>query len=166
VNDFRAKYGDQIQAILAKYPADKQGKHSAIMPLMHLAQLEDGYVTKAAITQIAEICELTTTEVASIIGFYTLFYDETSGTYHIQVCTDLPCALRGADEFLDKLCENLGIKVGETTPDGKVKIESVMCLAGCDHAPLFQVQGPDGIDYHQDQTVESALEVIKKLREG
>jgi NADH:ubiquinone oxidoreductase subunit E len=67
---------------------------------------------------------------------------------------------------LDKLCENLGIKVGETTPDGKVKIESVMCLAGCDHAPLFQVQGPDGIDYHQDQTVESALEVIKKLREG
>jgi NADH:ubiquinone oxidoreductase subunit E len=67
---------------------------------------------------------------------------------------------------MEKLCENLGIKVGDTTPDGKVKVESVMCLAGCDKAPMFQVQGPDGIEYHEDQTVESALELINKLRQG
>jgi NADH-quinone oxidoreductase subunit E len=166
VNALREKHTDEIQAILAKYPNDKDGKRSAIMPLMHLVQLEDGYVTKEAIAQIAEICEVTTTEVATLIGFYTLFYDEPSGKYHVQVCTDLPCALRGADEFLDKLCENLGIKVGETTADGKVKVEAVMCLAGCDRAPMFQVQGPDGIEYHENQTVESALDVIKKLGEG
>jgi NADH-quinone oxidoreductase subunit E len=166
VNALREKHADEIQAILAKYPNDKDGKRSAIMPLMHLVQLEDGYVTKEAIAQIAEICEVTTTEVATLIGFYTLFYDEPSGKYHVQVCTDLPCALRGADEFLDKLCENLGIKVGETTADGKVKVEAVMCLAGCDRAPMFQVQGPDGIEYHENQTVESALDVIKKLGEG
>jgi NADH-quinone oxidoreductase subunit E len=166
VNALREKHTDEIQAILAKYPNDKDGKRSAIMPLMHLVQLEDGYVTKEAIAQIAEICEVTTTEVATLIGFYTLFYDEPSGKYHVQVCTDLPCALRGADEFLDKLCENLGIKVGETTADGKVKVEAVICLAGCDRAPMFQVQGPDGIEYHENQTVESALDVIKKLGEG
>jgi NADH-quinone oxidoreductase subunit E len=166
VNALREKHADEIQAILAKYPSDKLGKHSAIMPLMHLAQLDDGYLTRQSIAEIAEICELTTTEVASIIGFYTLYYDEPSGKYHIQVCTDLPCALRGAEEFLEKICENLGIKVGETTQDGKVRVEAVMCLAGCDRAPMFQVQGPEGIEYHENQTVESAMEVIKKLGEG
>lgn len=136
------------------------------MPLLYLAQRENGYVTKDAITQIAELCEISTTDVASLIGFYTLYHDEPSGKYRVQVCTDLPCALRGADDFLEKLCENLGIKVGETTPDGKVKVEAVMCLAGCDKAPMFQVQSPEGIEYHENQTVESALEVINNLGQG
>jgi NADH-quinone oxidoreductase subunit E len=160
------KYPDEVQAILAKYPADKAGKRSAVMPLMYLAQRENGYVTKDAIRQIAEICEITTTEVASIIGFYSLYYDAPAGRYRVQVCTDLPCALRGAEQFMEKLCENLGVQVGETTPDGKVKVEAVMCLAGCDKAPVFQVQGPDGMEYHENQTVESARELISKLRQG
>ena len=165
MNALLEKYGDEIQAILAKYPADRAGKHSAVMPLMYLAQRENGYITKEAIGQIAEICEITTTEVASMIGFYTLYHDEPSGKYRIQVCTDLPCALRGAEEFLQNLCENLGVKVGEPTADGKIIIETVMCLAGCHNAPMFQVQGPEGIEYHENQTVESALDVINKLRE-
>lgn len=164
MNSLQEKYPHEVQEILARYPADKVGKRSAVMPLMYLAQRENGFVTRDAIGQIAEICEMTTTEVASIIGFYSLYYDHPSGKYHIQVCTDLPCALRGAEQFIEKLCENLGIKVGETTSDGKVKVEAVMCLAGCDKAPMFQVQGPDGIEYHENQTVDSALETIGKLR--
>jgi NADH-quinone oxidoreductase subunit E len=136
------------------------------MPLLYLAQRENGYITKEAIAQIAEICEVSTTDVASLIGFYTLYHDKPTGKYHIQVCTDLPCALHGADEFLEKLCENLGLKVGETSADGKIIVESVMCLAGCDKAPMFQVQSSEGLEYHENQTVESALEVISKLREG
>jgi NADH-quinone oxidoreductase subunit E len=166
VNPLLEKYPTEVQEILAKYPSDEAGKRSAVMPLMYLAQRENGFVTKDAIRQIAEMCAITTTEVASIIGFYSLYYDQPSGKYHLQVCTDLPCALRGAEQFLEKLCENLGIKVGETTPDGKIKVEAVMCLAGCDKAPMFQVQGPDGIEYHENQTVESALELINKLRQG
>lgn len=166
MNPILEKYPDEVKSILAKYPADKAGKRSAIMPLMYLVQRENGFITKDAIAQIAEICEITTTEVASIIGFYSLYYDAPSGKYHVQVCTDLPCALRGAEEFLEKLCNNLGIKVGETTLDGKIKVEAVMCLAGCDKAPNFQVQGPDGIEYHENQTVENALETINKLRQG
>jgi NADH:ubiquinone oxidoreductase subunit E len=104
--------------------------------------------------------------VTSIIGFYTLYHDEETGKYHVQVCTYLPCALRWAEAFLEQLCQNLGIKVGETTPDGKVKIEAVMCLAGCDKAPMFQVQSPDSIVYHENQTVESALDVINQLRQA
>ncbi len=166
MNQLLEKYGNEIQQILAKYPEDKAGKRSAVMPLLYLAQQAYGYITKDAIGQIADICEISTTDVASLIGFYTLFHDEKSGKYHVQVCTDLPCALRGAEDFLDKLCENLGIKVGETTPDGLIQVESVMCIAGCDKAPLFQVQSPDGLEYHENQTVESALEVINKLRGG
>jgi NADH-quinone oxidoreductase subunit E len=166
VNRMLEKYADEIQGILAKYPDDREGKRSAVMPLLYLAQHEYGFITKDAIRQIAEICEISTTDVASLIGFYTLYHDEATGKYHIQVCTDLPCALRGAEEFLDRLCGNLGIKVGETTPDGKIKVEAVMCLAGCDKAPVFQVQGPEGLEYYESQTVESALEVVQKLRAG
>jgi NADH-quinone oxidoreductase subunit E len=166
VNPLREKYADEVQAILAKYPDDQAGKRSAVMPLLYLAQRVYGYITKDAIGQVAEICEISTTDVASLIGFYTLFHDTETGKYHIQVCTDLPCALRGAEEFMQKLCENLGIKVGETTPDGLIRVESVMCIAGCDKAPVFQVQSPQGLEYYENQTVESALEVVKKLREA
>lgn len=168
MNAIQEKYAKEIEAILSKYPADR--KRSAVMPLLYIAQREDGYVTKKDMTEIAEILEITPTEVASIIGFYTLYYEKPGGKYRIQVCNDLPCALRGADEFLQKLCENVGIQVGETTEDGLVTIEAVMCLAGCDKAPMFQVQTGDGIEYHENQTVESTLELIegwkKQEKEG
>jgi NADH-quinone oxidoreductase subunit E len=162
VNQLEEKYADEIQAILAKYPAEH--KRAAVMPLLYIAQRETGYVTRHSLNDIAEILEISPTDVASIVGFYTLYYDEPEGKYRFQVCTDLPCALRGAEEFLEKLCENLGIQVGETTPDGLVTIEKVMCLAACDKAPIFQVQTGAGLEYHENQTVESALALIETLR--
>jgi NADH-quinone oxidoreductase subunit E len=156
------KYAAEIQAILAKYPSDQ--KRSAVMPLLYLAQRDGGYVTKGEMIEIGELLDITPTEVASIVGFYTLYYDHPEGTARIQVCNDLPCALRGADEFLDQLCENLGIQVGETTPDGSVTVEAVMCLAACDKAPMFQVQTSQGLAYYEEQTVSSALEVIQALQ--
>jgi len=166
VNALNLKHADEIQAILAKYPANDAGKRSAVMPLLYLAQQEYGYITKQAIREIAELSGTTETEVASIISFYTQYVDQSSGKYRIQVCTDLPCALRGAEEFVEKLCENLGIRVGEMTPDGLIKVEAVMCLAGCDKAPMFQVQSSEGLENYENQTVESALELINKLRQG
>lgn len=156
------KYAAEIKTILEKYPPDQ--KRSAVMPLLYIAQRDGGYVTKNEMIEIGEILDITSTEVASIVGFYTLYYDQLEGKIRIQVCNDLPCALRGADEFLDQLCENLGIQVGETTPDGLVTIEAVMCLAACDKAPMFQVQSTEGLAYYENQTVSSALEVIEGLR--
>ena len=156
------KYPTEVQEILAKYPGDQ--KRAAVMPLLYLAQRQKGYVTKPAMQEIAAILGISTTDVASIVGFYSLYYDEPTGKYRIQVCTDLPCALRGADQFLEKLCENLGIKVGETTADGLVTVEAVMCLAGCDKAPMFQVQTGDGLEYHEHQTVESAMALVESWR--
>lgn len=158
------KYSKEIKQILAKYPPEH--KRSAVMPLLYLAQREEGFVNKDAIKDIARILDITETDVASIIGFYTLYHDKKAGKYRMQVCTDLPCALRGADEFLDNLCENLGIKVGETTEDGLVTLESVMCLAACDRAPMFQTQGPDGIKYHEYMTVDRTMELVEALKEA
>jgi len=159
----KENYSQEIQTVLDKYPPDQ--KRSAVMPLLYLAQREQGYVTKAAINEIAEILGISATDVGSIVGFYSLYYDEPGGKYRIQVCTDLPCALRGAQEFMEKLCENLGIRLGETTPDGLVTLEAVMCLAACDKAPMFQVQSGDGLSYHENQTVETAMNLVKGWRE-
>ena len=156
------KYPQEIERILANYPAEQ--RRSAVMPLLHLAQREGGYITRAAMEEVAALVGLEPTQVGSLVGFYTLYHDEPGGRARVQVCTDLPCALKGAEAFAEDLCRNLGIRLGETTPDGSVTVEAVMCLAGCDHAPLFQVQTPEGIHYHEDQTVESALELIEQLR--
>ena len=158
------KYLEEVKNILAKYPPEQ--KRSAVMPLLYLAQRDSGFVTKEAMAEIAEMLEITTTDVTSIIGFYTLFHDEKAGKYRMQVCTDLPCALRGADKFLEQLCDNLGIQVGETTPDGLVTVEAVMCLAGCDKAPLFQLQSAYGIEYHENVSVDKTMELVEALRKA
>ena len=156
------KYPKEIKQILAKYPPEQ--KRSAVMPLLYLAQREEGYLTQAAMQDVASIVDITETDVAAIVGFYTLYHDEKGGKYRMQVCTDLPCALRGADEFMSNLCANLGIKVGETTADGFLTLESVTCLAACDKAPMFQTQGPDGIKYHENMTVDRTMELVNTLK--
>jgi NADH-quinone oxidoreductase subunit E len=161
------KYPDEVNKIMEKYPPEQ--KRSAVMPLLYLAQREGGYISKAAMEDIAKMLDITTTDVAEIIGFYTLYHDKQAGKYRMQVCTDLPCALRGADKFLEELCANLGIQVGETTPDGLVTNEAVMCLAGCDRAPMFQLQSADGIAYHENMSVDKTMELVaalKKSRQG
>ncbi len=156
------KYPEEIQNILSKYPADQ--RRSAVMPLLYLAQRVAGYVNKQVMGEIAEIIGVSITDVASIVGFYSLYYDKPGGKYRIQVCTDLPCALRGAEEFVEKLCDNLGISLGGTTSDGLVTVEKVMCLAGCDKAPLFQVQTGEGLKYHENQSVEKTMDLIHSWR--
>jgi NADH-quinone oxidoreductase subunit E len=156
------KYPDEVKAIFAKYPV----KRSAVMPLLYLAQREEGYINKESMQDIAQMLEIDVTEVAAIVGFYTMYHDEKAGKYRMQVCTDLPCALRGADKFLENLCENLGVKVGETTSDGLVTVEAVMCLAGCDKAPMFQLQDGDKVTYYENMTVDKTLELVEALRKS
>ena len=156
------KYPKEVKQILSKYPPEQ--KRSAVMPLLFLAQREESYINKAAMQDIASIVDITETDVAAIVGFYTLYHDEKAGKYRMQVCTDLPCALRGADQFMEALCGNLGIKVGETTEDGNITLEAVTCLAACDKAPMFQMQGPDGIKYHENMTVDRTMELVHTLK--
>jgi NADH-quinone oxidoreductase subunit E len=161
VNQLQKTHSDEIEGLLASYPPER--KRAAVMPLLHLAQKENGYVTGQAMQDIAEICEISVTEVASIVGFYTLFHDNPGGRVHLQVCTDVACKLRGASEYLNGLCSELGIQPGGTTGDGLVTVEVVKCLAACDKAPIFQSQIGDEIEYHENQTPARTLEWLKLM---
>lgn len=162
MNEILSKHKDEVERILAKYP--EGFKRSAVMPLLFLAQREQGYLRRRAMTDIAEILGISATEVASVAGFYSLYYEEPHGHYHIQVCNDLPCAMRGADAFLEQVCNYLEVKVGETSADGLFTVEAVKCLAACHRAPMFQVQGDGDIAYHENQTLETAVAWIEEVR--
>ncbi len=128
------KYEERINHHLAKY----ETKRSAVMPLLFIAQEEYGWVNPESIKEVAEILNLDPTQVKSIAGFYTMYSEQPKGKYWLQVCTDLPCALKGADEFHAWLKEELGVEEGGTTKDGMFTVEHVMCLAACDKAPMLQ----------------------------
>jgi NADH-quinone oxidoreductase subunit E len=156
------KYPKEIKQILSKYPPEY--KRSAVMPLLHLVQKDEGFISKEAMHEIANLLEITETEVGSVVGFYTLYQEKKEGKYRMQICTDLPCALRGADDFMKQVCEDLNVEDGGTTADGMVTVEHVMCLAACDRAPMFQEQGPDGIKYHEYMTIERVNEWLQSLK--
>lgn len=158
------KYRAEIETILAQYPPDQ--KRSAVMPLLYLAQSEYGYVSKEAMQEVADLIGYSVTDVGGIVGFYSLYYDHQAGRRRVQVCTDLPCALRGVEKFGDDLCQKLGVKWHGTTKDGEFTLEPVMCLAACDKAPMFQVQDASGLHYHESEspdkpmTVEQAVAIL------
>lgn len=162
MNELYNKYEKEIQGILARYP--ENAKRSAVMPLLFLAQREKGYVPVEALQDIAEIAGVSETDVSSVMGFYSLFHAEPAGRYRIQICTDLPCALRGSESYLEQVCEKLGVKEGETTDDGLFTVEAVKCLAACHRAPMFQLQGDGEIKYYEDQNVEITMQLVEELR--
>ncbi len=161
MNQLLKKYPDEIERILAQYPAEH--KNAAVMPLLHLAQNDAGFISLPAMQEVGELTGLTTTEVASVVGFYTLFHDAPGGKIRIQVCTDVACELRGAKEYLLGLCEQLGIQPGGTTEDGLVTVEEVKCLAACDKAPMFQAQIGDDVDYHENQTPARTIDWLRSM---
>jgi len=131
---FREKYREEIAGIISRFPHKK----SAVLPLMHLAQHHYGYMSEAAMREVADILDLDPTHILSLAGFYTLYYEEPVGKYVLEICNDLACALRGADEFVEMASQKLGIGVEETSADGLFTLKTVMCLAACDRAPMLQ----------------------------
>jgi NADH-quinone oxidoreductase subunit E len=158
------KYHKDIEAILNKYP----DKRSAILPLLYMAQKEYGYCTDDSIREVAAIVGLEPTHVRSVVGFYTLYYDHPVGKHVIQVCDDLPCALRGADKFVEHVCKKLNLDPehvrhgGQTTDDGQFTVETVPCIAGCDRAPLAQID----LDYFENLDEQKFDEIVSRLRNG
>ena len=162
MNQLLKKHPKKIDSILRKYPPEQ--KRAAIMPLLHLVQQDAGFVSRDSMREVAEITGVSVTEVLSVVGFYTLFHENPGGKIRLQVCTDVACDLRGASDYLKQLCDALGIQPGETSADGMVTIEEVKCLAACDRAPMFQMQGKGEIQYHEKQTLETARLIIEEIR--
>lgn len=150
------KYPERISKIFSKY----EDKRSGIMDLLYLAQEEYGWLTPEALREVAELCEVDPTQAQSIAGFYTMYSEKPKGKYWLQVCTDLPCALRGADQFYTQLCEYLGVEDGGTTGDGLFTVEQVMCLAACDKAPMLQCN----FHYHENLSMDKIRALIEQWR--
>ncbi|HZD11604.1 MAG TPA: NAD(P)H-dependent oxidoreductase subunit E [Candidatus Binatia bacterium] len=153
----REKHAEIVEGLLARYPVKK----SAILALMHLAQQEYGYMSQEAMHEVAEIVGVDPTHVLSLAGFYSLYYEQPVGKYVLEICTDLACALRGADDFAEMACRKLGIEMDGTTPDGLFTVKQVMCLAACDRAPMLQCN----LKYVEDLDEEKFDALIAELRQ-
>jgi len=151
------KYAEEIENILARFP----DKRSAVLPLMYLAQEEHGYMSQEAMHEVAEILDLDPTHVLSLAGFYTLYYEEPVGKYVLEICNDLACALRGADDFVAMASRKLNVPVDGTTEDGLFTLKTVMCLAGCDRAPMLQCN----LRYEENLDEAKFDQLIARLRE-
>jgi NADH-quinone oxidoreductase subunit E len=144
--------------IIGRYPRPK----SALIPLLHLAQEQDGYVAQDAMEHIAELVDVTPAEVLGTCSFYEMFKLEPVGEYLVNVCTNISCMLLGGEELLHHVEGKLGIKSGSTTPDGTFTIEDVECIAACTEAPCLQVN----YRYFYKVTPEAADALIGDLRHG
>ena len=123
------------QEIISRYPVKK----SALIPLLHLAQEQDGHVTNEAMTHIAELVGVTPAEVLGTCSFYEMFKLHPVGKYVVNICTNISCQLSGGEELLHHAEETLGIRSGGTTDDGLFTLEDVECIAACTEAPCLQV---------------------------
>jgi NADH-quinone oxidoreductase subunit E len=151
------KYAERIEKIFSKYPT----KRSAVMPLLYVAQEEYGYVNLQGIEEVAALCELDPTQVKSIAGFYTMYRERPKGKYWLHICTDLACALRGADEFYEDVLHELKLDHdNDTTDDGMFTVEHVMCLGACDRAPMLQCN----FHFHENLDMDKMRELIAKWR--
>ena len=149
---------DQMDEIIARYPRSR----SAIMPLLHLVQSIEGFVTPQGIELVASKLGLSTAEVSGVATFYTQYKRRPVGEYHVGVCTNTLCAVMGGDAIFAGLKEHLGIGNDERTSDGKVSLEHIECNAACDYAPLIMVNW----EFFDNQTVESAKDLVDSLRAG
>ena len=131
LDELRSKLAADAAEIIGRYPKPR----SALMPLLHLVQSEEGYVSEDGITFCAELLGLAEAEVSAVCSFYTMFKRGPVGEYHVGVCTNSLCAVMGGDAIFADLLEHLGVGNDETTPDGKVSLEHLECNAACDYAP-------------------------------
>jgi len=159
--DFTEQNWAQAKVILAKYPEGY--KRSAIMPLLDLAQRQNGgWLPLSAMNKVAKVVNCPPMYVYEVASFYTMYNRAPVGKFHVQVCGTTPCELCGARDLIHALEKHLGIHSGETTPDKMFTLVEVECLGACVHAPIMQI----GDDYYEDLTNETAIKILNELKEG
>lgn len=146
-----------VKKELARYEA----KESAIIPSLYIAQKENkGFITPEMITYLAKVMELPEARINEVFKFYTMFNQKPVGKYHVQVCTNISCALEGGRELSNHICHELGVKLNEVTADGRFTVSRVECLGSCGTAPMMQVNDT----YHEKLTPETAMNLLRGMK--
>jgi len=153
--DISAGLNKKIAELAARYPK----KEAALLPVLHLIQRERGLITAEEEKLVAGLLGLKPIRVREVVTFYTMFYQLPMGKYHIQVCTNLTCALMGGDKLIDYLQKKLGTKIGETTADRRFTLTEVECLGACEQAPCMMVN----FDYYGNLDKEKIDAILKGL---
>ncbi len=149
-----------VKTIVAKYPAGRQ--QSAVMPLLDLAQRQEGWVSMSVIEAIAELLDMAPIRVQEVVTFYTMYNQKPVGKFHVQVCTNICCLLTGSDGVSEACKGALGVSFGETTSDGLFTLSEVECLGACTNAPMMQIND----DYYEDLTPDSTKTILETLKRG
>lgn len=158
-----AKFSEQqmkeFQRLVNRYPEGKQ--KSALLPVLHLAQESfGGWLSTETMDYVADLLQLEPIEVYEVATFYSMFNTQPVGKYMFEVCQTGPCMLNGSDEIISYIKEKLGIKAGETTPDGMFTLKTVECLGACGYAPMMQL----GNNYREHLTKEKVDAIIEECR--
>ena len=152
---FGTEFVKKVDELVSKYPEPK----AALLPVLWEVQADKGWIDLDAERWVAERLGVSPAHVHGVVTFYTMFKQQPSGTYHIQVCSTLSCMLRGSEEIVAHLETKLGIKPGETTADGRFSMIKVECLGSCGTAPMFQMND----DYHENLTAELVDQLLDSL---
>ena len=150
-----AKSRARIEREMVKFPE----KRGALLPALHIAQEEHGFISPALAKTLAELFGILPIEVMEVVSFYNMFYDRPQGRHHVYVCTNLPCSLRGGRGLLRTLESHLGVRAGETTPDGRITLGHEECLGACAYAPMLRI----GETYHENLDAEQAKRLLDGL---
>jgi NADH-quinone oxidoreductase subunit E len=156
--DARERLEVDAKEIIGRYPQSR----SALLPLLHLVQAEEGFVSADGIELCAGLLDITTAEVAAVATFYTMYRRRPGGDYAVGVCTNTLCAVMGGDQIFATLKDHLGVGHDETTADGRITLEHLECNAACDFAPVMMVNW----EFFDNQTPESATKLVDDLRAG
>ncbi len=154
--DFSDPARREIERLLARYP----NREAVILPALHLWQRERGDVSEEGILAIAGLLGLPPARIEGVATFYTMYNRKPVGRYHVQICRNLSCSLMGAEHLVDHLANRLGVKPGETTPDGKFTLSTVECLGSCGTAPVMQVND----DYFENLTADGIDAILDACR--
>jgi NADH-quinone oxidoreductase E subunit len=148
------------QKIIKRYPEGRQ--QSAVMPLLDIAQRQEGWVSMAAMQVVGEMLDMAPMRIYEVATFYTMFHLKPVGRVHVQVCTNLPCQLRGSDHVVSACKKELGIGVGQTTADGSFSLAEVECLGACVNAPVIWIAD----DFYEDLDAGSTVKMIEAFKRG
>lgn len=155
------KLSEQGLANVKKELARYEAKESAIIPSLYIAQKENnGFITPDMIRHLSQVMDIPEARINEVFKFYTMFNQEPVGKYHVQVCTNISCALEGGREMASHICKELGVKLNEVTADGRFTVSKVECLGSCGTAPMMQVNDT----YHEKLTPESAMNLLRGMR--
>lgn len=147
---------ERIEKAIKKYPT----KRAAIMDVLYIAQEQNGFISYEVMKEISRILEVVEEDVLGVVTFYTMYHQRPIGKYHIQVCTNVSCMLRGAYDIFKEIKSNFQIEEGELTNDGKFSIEEVECMGSCGTAPMIAINE----DYFENLTKEKTIDLLKSLK--